>query len=321
MKRVLVAGSSGEIGSALTAAMLQRPGIELVAGIDLRPPGVRLPHFHFTRADIAQPCPDLLRSLAIDTVVHAAYTLQPTHRPRTRTRTATAGTQAILASAQAAGVRTFLHLSSATVYGARPGNPALLPESAPLQPNPRFPYATDKLAAESTLRDFLRQFPGAFSSVLILRPCFVLGRGTANAFMRHLCRAMVPLPAAQASMQFIHRDDLVEIVLRLLEMEVSGTYNVAAPGALTPATMVQLLGGYPLLIPDTLLTLAHRLAWSAHLPIAPAPAAFLDLLRFPWRVDCSALGRVLPRPFRHTTPETFQLFVEDRLLSKRSSKR
>lgn len=317
MRRVLVTGSSGEIGAAITRALLMDDAIEIVIGLDLHPPAQAFCHekFHHITADILQTYGSMFAEHAIDTVVHAAYPVEPSHHPSISRRTATAGTRAILERAETAGVRAFLHLSSATVYGAHPANPPLLPETAPLQPNAHFDYALDKLAAEEIVEEFRTR--NVFETLIVLRPCFVVGPNTANAFMRHLCRSVVFLPATQSPMQFVHRDDVVRIVMAALRGGASGIYNVGAPGNLTSKAMVERLHGRPLIVPDRILNAANTFGWKAHLRIAPSPTPAIELLRYSWRVDSTALQQLIPHPYNYTTTEAFQSFADAYLLSRR----
>ena len=315
MRRILVTGSSGEIGSALVAALLSDPDVELVMGMDLRPPRRHPPNFNLLQKSITESCTADLRQHAIDTVVHAAYTVEPTYDIAAAHATASAGTRTLVESAIAGGVAAFLHLSSATVYGAHPGNPELLSEGAPVHPNVGFAYAEHKAASEAALRRAAGSH--AFESLIILRPSFVVGPGTRNALMRHLARPVVAVPSTQAALQFVHREDLVRTIVGLLRTGLSGTFNVGASGGLTATAMVRRLGRRPLVIRDRLLQSANDLAWRAHLPLAPAPAAALDLLRFPWRVDSTLLKQVLPRAFRYSSEEAFESFAEPVLLSAR----
>lgn len=274
---------------------------------------------HLAR-DIASITPELLKRHGIDTILHAAYPVKPSHNPAAARRTATSSLRALLVAAHAAGVERLLHLSSATVYGAYPHNPALLTELAPLRPNPGFAYAADKAAAEEVLATF-----PAFPVQVVLRPSFVLGPGTANPLIRHLCRPVVLLPATQAAMQFVHRDDLVRLSLDLLGRGISGTFNVGAPGGIAPTTMARALGNRPIPLPDELLDHLNSAAWHLRHPWSPAPTAALPLLRFPWRVDCTALRRVLSesrggtteQPFRHTSESTFYGFADAFLAGRR----
>jgi UDP-glucose 4-epimerase len=320
MKRVLVTGSSGEIGSALVHALLADPAIDHVVGIDLSPSSraSSADRFRFKSADIIDPCPSLLIEHSIDTVIHTAYPVEPAHDPMRSRRTAVTGTRSILQSAQAAGVAAFLHLSSATVYGSHPENPQSLTETASLRPNRGFHYALDKLAAEKIVVEY--RAAQAFSTLLMLRPCFVIGPGTANAFVHHLCRPIVPLPATQSPMQFVHRDDLTRIILGLLRAGAQGTFNVGAPGSLTAQAMVHRLHGRSILVPDGLLTVLNTLAWHSHWRVASAPTPAIDLLRHPWRVDSTAIQQWLPHPYRYTTAEAFQTFADSHLLTHRTSK-
>ena len=313
MTRVFVTGCAGEIGGALVTALLREEAVELVAGLDVRAPREMPGGLQFMRADVAEPFAELLRGLRIDTVIHAAYTVEPTHHDCHAAHTAVEGTRNVLDSARRAGVERLLHLSSATVYGAHAGNPALLREDAPLRPNAGFGYARDKVAAEAVLRSA----SGEFGAMLVLRPSFVVGPGTANALVRYLSWPVVPLPKTQAELQFVHRDDLVRIVLALLRRGVSGVFNVGASGGLTAEAMVRCLHGRPLRVSDGLLRAAQAAAWRLRSPLAPAPATALDLLRYSWCVDSAALEKVVPHAYRYTSAEAFREFAEARLLAGR----
>ena len=181
----------------------------------------------------------------------------------------------VVESAKAAGVRGFLHFSSATVYGARPQNAALLSEKVPVNPNQGFGYAQHKAIAEEVLHQSVDS--STFRSLIVLRPCFVIGPRTANALMRHLCRSLVLLPRTQSPLQLVHREDLVRIALDLVRNEVSGTFNVGARGGLTASEMTRRLRGQPVVLPDRLLDVLDDLAWRTRIPLAPAPVAALDL--------------------------------------------
>lgn len=313
MKRVFVTGCAGEIGGALVRVLLRDEAVELVAGLDVRAPQEMPARLQFTRADVATPFAERLRGLRIDTVIHAAYTVEPTHDQGRAAATAVEGTRSVVDSARRAGVERLLHLSSATVYGAHPDNPTLLREEAPLRPNAGFGYARDKVAAEAVVRSA----SGEFGVMLVLRPSFAVGPGTTNALVRYLSWPLVPLPQTQAALQFVHRDDLVRIVLALLRRGVSGVFNVGAPGVLTAEALVRHLHGRPLRVSDGLLRAAQSAAWRWRMPLAPAPAAALDLLRYSWRVDSAALERVVPQAFRYTSAAAFGTFAEARLLARR----
>jgi nucleoside-diphosphate-sugar epimerase len=56
MKRVLITGSSGEIGSALVRALASDPQIERVVGVDVRQPNkFHGDHFLFIPRDVREP--------------------------------------------------------------------------------------------------------------------------------------------------------------------------------------------------------------------------------------------------------------------------
>ena len=69
------------------------------------------------------------------------------------------------------------------------------------------------------------------------------------------------LPWGNAEFQYIHEDDLVEIMYLLLKNKKTGVYNLAADGTMTFKEMLRILGGWPLKIPVWLLWPMNNLMW------------------------------------------------------------
>ena len=91
-----------------------------------------MPDVHAWRiADVRDPA--LASRLAgVDTLVHLATDRTATTPVEQRRAVNVRGTEILLDAAAAAGVRRVVLLTSAMVYGARPGNPVPLDEDAPV---------------------------------------------------------------------------------------------------------------------------------------------------------------------------------------------
>src|SRR5207302_6480285 len=82
-------------------------------------------------------------------------------------------TREVLDGAAAQPVRSLVHVSSATVYGAWPDNPVPIPEDTPLRPNPGFGYARAQAEAERLVTEWCDDHPDI--AVAVLRPAIVMG--------------------------------------------------------------------------------------------------------------------------------------------------
>jgi UDP-glucose 4-epimerase len=142
LRRLLDDPDVGEIRSVARRALTMPPG-ERVAGPG---PGTRLARLAHTQADLREPAArDALRE--VDLLYHlAAQVWQGAGAAGLEEMYGTnvAGTRNVLLGRPAAVVLA----SSASVYGAWPGNPLPLEESHEARPNPECPYAFHKLLAE-----------------------------------------------------------------------------------------------------------------------------------------------------------------------------
>jgi UDP-glucose 4-epimerase len=164
---VLLTGSSGHIGSAVAARLVEAGA--RVRGLDLRP-GLYTSHI----GDIADA--ELVDRLMndVDAVVHTAAW----HAPHVGsvsetqfTRINVDATRGLLAAAAAAGVGRFVVTGTTSVYGCttRIGPPAAWATET-LVPNPEDVYDVTKLAAEECCREAARG--GLTTVVLRVSRCF-----------------------------------------------------------------------------------------------------------------------------------------------------
>jgi len=313
VKSVLITGCSGEIGSALVRTLLLDPEIERVVGVDVRPPdGFHGGRFDFTARDVREPLDALLRQHRIHTVVHAAFVVHPIHNTALQYAIDVAGTRSVVQSAAAAKVESFVHLSSATVYGAHADQQEPIPEESPPRPNRGFVYAENKVAAEGIVEQFRRE--AAFRAVTVLRPSFVAGPNSRNALFRHISRRFAVLPGAQSPLQLTHIEDLIEILRRVIHRTTDGIFNVGADGALTASQMMARLHNYSLTVPYPALRSLGAIAWKMRLSwLTNVPEEAIALLRHPWRVKTQAVQSALDFRFRYDTRAAFEDFAEAEL--------
>jgi UDP-glucose 4-epimerase len=151
MKRILVTGGAGFIGSHLVERLLARG--DSVRVLDSFETGKRenlapfLKDIELHEADVrsAEACRRACKG--VDVVFHeAALPSVPrsVREPERAFEITLAGTNQILLAARAEGVRRVVQASSSSVYGDQP----TLPKHEDMPPAPRSPYAAHKLGAE-----------------------------------------------------------------------------------------------------------------------------------------------------------------------------
>jgi UDP-glucose 4-epimerase len=308
MKHILITGVSGYFGQKLVKHFEGKPEVYRITGIDIRPPAYPSKKLEFIRCDVRDDLDNVFAGSGIDCVIHTAYILPPIHNTALMEDINVNGTINVLTASAAHKVAQILDCSSSTAYGFHPDNPLLLTEESPLRGNDDFTYAKNKKELEGWVDGFEKAHPDI--SLTVIRPCFVVGPGFTNPLARHLCKKICILPWESAEFQYIHEDDLVEIMYLLLKNEKTGVYNLAADGTMTFDEMLRILGGWPLKIPVWLLWPMNNLMWHLRVTfMTEFPSSSLNLIRYPWIASNDKVKRELGYEFKYTTREAFEDFA------------
>jgi nucleoside-diphosphate-sugar epimerase len=210
-----------------------RTDVGCIVGIDVVPPDWSDPKLDMRIIDLAVskgPDDEVVTAFGeADSVIHLAWRTPESTGAATGNGLSAAATNSralrrILDASAATGVRSLVHLSSATVYGAWPDNQVPLTEDAPLRPNPEFAYGVGKAEAERTLAEWAEEHPQV--RVAVLRPAVTVGSP------EPLYEALGAIRSPRAGdgrrpVQFLHVDDLAEAVVLASTQRLSGVYNVA----------------------------------------------------------------------------------------------
>lgn len=308
MEHILITGVSGYFGQRLVRLFEEKPEVKRVTGIDITLPRHPSGKLEFIKCDVRGPLDTVFEGRGIDCVIHAAYILPPIPDIALMEDINVNGTRNVIAAAAKHGVKQILDCSSSTAYGFHPDNPVILTEDSPLRGNDDFTYAKNKKEIEAWMKGFERDHSGILLTTV--RPCFVVGPGFTNPLARHLTKRICILPRQTAPFQYIHEDDLAEIMYLLLKNRKTGAYNLAADGTMTFDEMLGILGGWPLKLPMWLLWPMNDLLWRLRITfMTEFPSPCLNMIRYPWIASNAKVKEELGYRFRYTTREAFEDFA------------
>ncbi len=184
-----------------------------------------------------------------------------------------------------ADVRHLTLVSSASVYGAWPNHPTPISEDVAVRPNLEASWAVHHADAERMVLEWSDATPdGAERAVAILRPAPVVSSGVGGPIGEAmLAAAPIRTGSDDPPVQFLHVDDLASAVVLATQHRLSGVFNVAPDGWLSPGELRALLGArpkvrLPLPLPKRLDRYVARRVGHA------APEGLLPYTRYSWVV-------------------------------------
>src|SRR5206468_9608175 len=244
-RRVLITGVSTRLGTELARRLERDPGVEYVAGLDVRPPRARLERTEFIDADIRNPVIGrLIPQTGVDTVVHNQIVRQPGGGVAARAMhdINVIGTLQLLgACEQTPTIRTVVVRGSAGIYGSEPAAPQFFTEEmARLYPL-RTTFQRDVGEIENLFETFRRRHPHVTCTMLRYQPS--IGPSHDTQVTRYLSLPVVPTYLGfDPRVQFVHEADALDAFHAAVRKPVPGAVNVAAPGSLGLTKMIRRAG-------------------------------------------------------------------------------
>jgi UDP-glucose 4-epimerase len=301
-----VTGTRAFLGLELVARFESDPSCAAVLALDAPLGTAGSPRVTAHELDLARPGADqqlaaVLRAAGVDTLVHTAFVPAPTHEVELVHELESIGTLNVLGACEAAGVRRLVVWSQTVLYGARPDNPALLPESWPLRASPDSVFLRDKLEAERLVREFAARVPRV--RTVVLRTAPIVGPRAVGVIPALLARRLVPVAAGyDPLMQVVHEYDVLDAFKRAVELEVAGAFNIVAEGVLPIRTGLLVAGRVPLPVPPNALRQLLATLWA--LRASEASASFVDYLMYPCIADGARAARELGFRPTYSTQES-----------------
>jgi UDP-glucose 4-epimerase len=305
--KYLITGGSGYIGSRLTDLLVQHEDNEVV-NLDIRAPAVPRSRTRFVHMDIRdRGIAALIAQERPDALVHLAFVLNPIRDEHTMYDIDVNGTANVLDAAAAAGVPHLLVASSTTAYGAWPDNPVPIPEEHPVRGLPGYEYARDKTEIDRLCQLWAAQHPE--STMTIVRPTIVFGPNVDNYIVRFWeNQPFVVLPDGHdADWQYVHEDDVVDAMSRLLSERRGGIFNLTADGTVKMSEAAAIAGKKVRKMPLRLYRRMAAASWKLRLRNVEAPPGQIEFVLHPWIASNEKLKSELGWAPRYTSRETFEI--------------
>lgn len=259
MRRVLITGGGGFLGSHVAAALAAGDDVELVVAADVRhgPPREGVVD---ESVDVTDPAalPPVLRAHRIDTVVHLAAIVNPGRDVSSEYRVDVEGTENVLAACIETGVRRIVVSSSGAAYGYRADNPEWIDETAPLRGNDEFPYSRHKRLVEEMLAAHRVTHPAL--EQIVFRIGTILGPTVRNQITALWDgRRILRVAGSDSPFVFVWVDDVAAAMARAATVGPPGIYNVAGEGRMTVTEIAARLDKPLLTVPAWALAAALRI--------------------------------------------------------------
>jgi UDP-glucose 4-epimerase len=305
--KYVITGGSGYIGGRLIELLSQQEDNEIL-NLDVRPPAIPRPRTRFQRMDIRdRGIRSLLESERPDALVHLAFVLNPIRDEHKMYDIDVNGTQNVLDAASAAGVAHLLVASSTTAYGAWPDNPVPLTEDDPVRGMPNYEYARDKTEIDRLCQLWAAQHPDR--QMTIVRPTIVFGPNVNNYIVRYWQNSpfVALVDGVDLDWQFVHEEDVVDAISRLLLERRAGIFNLTADGTIKLSECAAIAGLKTRAIPYKVQRRIARTMWRMRIPRMEAPPGQIEFVRYPWIASNEKLKAELGWTPRYTSRETFEI--------------
>ncbi|MBU2103846.1 NAD-dependent epimerase/dehydratase family protein [Patescibacteria group bacterium] len=334
---VLVTGAAGYVGTMLVERLAKRDDVARVIGLDKEPLPELIenePKLTYIQSNTADDWEEQVRALAPDIVIHTAWQIREIYGDRPLTwKWNIEGSDKVFAFAYEGGsVKRLIHFSTVASYGAFADNTMehRFTEDEPFRKTD-YLYAEEKRITEEHLEKLFEEAKeeGREVPTAIVRPAAITGprgrfmrirfglqaalAGQLNdSFVYRIVSALtrfVPVTPRWVR-QFIHEDDVVNLVELLAFSEPKDSYevfNICPPGDVVRGKdMAAAVGKKAILIQPWMARLPFAFLWHATRGKIPTAKGSWKGYSYPIAVDGSKLTRVYGYEYQYQSLDAFR---------------
>ncbi len=334
--KVFITGAAGYVGAMLSDQFAKLPEVEAVMALDKDPMPKLLSQnkkISWLQANTSDGTwEDKARNFASDIVINTAWQIRPIYGDEAKEwKWNVDGSTAVFRFAlSSSSVKKLIHFSTASVYGAYPGNTLehYFKEEEPLREDV-YPYGIQKRQVEENLHSLLEKAgKGNGVQVSIVRPAAITGpRGRAmthrfglqsslsgkltGSRVYSIIKLLVSrVPATDGWVrQFVHEDDVADIISRLTLGETPWAleiFNLAPPGdAVRPEDMARAVGKKVLWIYPWMARLAFFFVRHITRGVVPTARGSWKFYSYPLLMDGSKVTKFLGHRYSVNSKEAF----------------
>jgi nucleoside-diphosphate-sugar epimerase len=318
LKRVVVTGASGNVGTSVVRALSADPAVGAITGIARRKPEWTCDKLTWVQLDLGDEQVELDPVFSgADVVIHLAWLFQPAREPLITWDANVLGSIRVFESVARTGVAALVHASSVGAYSPGPKDREV-DETWPTHGWPAAAYTREKAYLERALDGFEAAHPAI--RVVRMRPAFLFKKKSASQQRRLFAGPLLPqrlvrpelipvvpdLPGLR--MQALHTDDAADAYRLAALGDARGAFNLAADPPLDAHSLAELLNARIVRLPVWAIRAPLVAAWRLHLTPA-SPDLFDAVLHLPMMDSTRARTELGWHPTRTATAAVSELLV------------
>lgn len=316
--KILITGGSGYVGSMLTHQLSRHSRVEKIYVIDVKKPKFLWKEnkkIRFINKNLIDDWEKDIEELP-EIIIHLAFHIRRAFWPSRLKKNIFEnrfGFEKLLTFAQNEEIRKVIVSSSIAVYGARRGNDPTKPfsEDDDLRES-EYLYGIEKIEMEKIAENFFLK--DKRKKMVILRLATISGpfaqkiykKGGLLNFLKNIS-PLIPLISEKSLRQYVHEDDVIEVIKFLIFNDFSDNYlvlNVAPDDFLYFSQIANLLGKKVIRIPYNLAKMFFLFFWYFSLGKIPTAPGSVNSYVFPIRVSNERI-KSLGFKFKYTAKDAF----------------